>query len=787
MESIEAQQRINELITLINKYSYEYHTLGEPSVPDSEYDRLYHELKKLEEEFPQFLQTNSPTQRVGDQVLQGFEKVTHEIPMLSLEDIFDEGELLQFINRISKELVHSDVEFSCEVKLDGLACSILYENGEFKRAATRGNGVVGENITQNVKTIKNVPLKLMGDNIPKLLEVRGEVVMPRAGFNEWNDRVRKELELAKITKKPVTDKIFANPRNAAAGSLRQLNPKETARRPLMFNCYAIGLAEGVDLPESQSARMEYVASLGIPINEESRVGKGGAFCKQFYEQILAKRDQLAYDIDGIVIKVNNISDQNSLGFITRCPRWAVAYKFPAQEKITKLLDVDFQVGRTGAITPVARLEPISVGGVVVSNATLHNADEIERLGVKIGDDLVIRRAGDVIPQVVSVVTEHREQKNDLRDIIFPKYCPICGSRVERLEEETIARCSGGLFCSAQQKEALKHFVSKKAMNIDGMGKRIIESLYDVGAIKKISDIYSLTDDLLFATLKTVPKVDDELKEEETISSEDLKRVEKQIKIIRRDEPNRLYEFLLAFNIKNSKDSLIQAHEIQALADHCQTFTNVLNIKRETLESISGIEKSSISPILNFFKASKQVNNLLAAIKASKETKLANFIYALGIREVGEATARSLVAHFGTFDRIRNATMEELQQVSDIGEVVAKHIYQFFAEAHNIQVVNELISSGITWKEQERSTDPESLPLSGKTYVLTGTFSTMSRDEAKEKLQNLGAKVSGSVSSKTAAVIYGEAPGSKLQKAQALNVQAIPEQDFWQQLEQNVHD
>ncbi|MBQ8976547.1 MAG: NAD-dependent DNA ligase LigA [Succinivibrionaceae bacterium] len=780
------KERIEQLVTLINRYSYEYHTLGESSVPDSEYDRLYHELKQLEAEHPEFILPESPTQRVGDEVLQGFEKVTHEVPMLSLEDIFEAGELEQFISRVSRELSSEQVEFSCEVKLDGLACSILYENGNFVRAATRGNGTVGENITMNVKTIKNVPLKLTGERIPTRLEVRGEVVMPRKGFNEWNERVRRELETAKKFNADhprkdrivVTDKIFANPRNAAAGSLRQLDPRETARRPLMFNCYAIGIMEGVDLPATHEERIRYVAELGIPVNAETRVGRGFEFCKSFYDSIQEKRDSLAYDIDGIVIKVNRISEQEKLGFVTRCPRWAVAYKFPAQEKITRLLDVDFQVGRTGAITPVARLEPVSVGGVVVSNATLHNEDEIIRLGAQIGDDLVIRRAGDVIPQVVSVVAEHRDGSRELKPIVFPQFCPVCGSRIEKLEEEVVSRCSGGLFCSAQQKEALKHFVSRKAMNIEGLGKKIIDNLYDVGAIRKISDIYSLTSDVLFATLKTVPKT-----EEEITPAEELERVKQQIAVIKGNEPDRLAAFLRAFRIpKGSGKGMVMPHELDALAEYCQTFDNVLKITKETLSFIPTVEKTSYSGITGFFKASRQVSKLLDAIAASKNTRLPNFIYALGIREVGEATARDLVNYFGTFDRIRNATVDELQQVPDVGCVVAKHIVRFFAEDHNIMVIRELMDCGVNWQETTDSDKAGSDLLAGKTYVLTGTFLNMSRDEAKEKLQSLGAKVSGSVSSKTTAVIYGEDPGSKIQKAQSLNVQAIPEQEFWQQLE-----
>ncbi len=683
MEIQDAERRINELVTLLNRYAEEYYVYDQPSVPDAEYDRLYHELKALEQEFPELINPSSPTQRVGDSVLSSFEKVEHEVPMLSLDDIFNDGELNSFVSRIN-ELTDADhLEFCCEVKLDGLACSILYENGIMTRPATRGNGRVGENITLNVKTIKNVPLKLKTDNPPRRLEVRGEVVMPKDGFEKWNANAREHGQ-----------KTFANPRNAAAGSLRQLDPKVTAKRPLMFNCYALGIAEGVDLPDTHSARLAYVHSLGIPVNGETKVGTGSQFCRDFYKSIGEKRDSLPYEIDGVVIKVNSITDQEMLGFITKSPRWAIAYKFPAREELTTLLNVDFQVGRTGAITPVARLAPVYVSGVTVSNATLHNEDEIHRLDAMIGDTVIVRRAGDVIPQIVGVVKERRVEE-ELKPIVFPEFCPVCGSKIEKIEGEAVARCSGGLFCSAQVKEALKHFVSRQAMNIDGLGDKIIENLYDGGQISHLSDIYQLSSDKLFDFYRSQEKFGD-------ITSAD---------------------------------------------------------------------------------GSKFITKLMSSIEKSKTTTLPRFIYALGIREVGEATALSLANKFLTLEKLRHASFDELKTVEDVGDVVARHVTSFFAEEHNNKIIDELLASGINWPEivVPEKTDQ---PLLGQTFVITGTLQSMGRTEAKNKLQSLGAKVAGSVSSKTSGVVYGSDPGSKYTKATELGIKLIDEDEFLKMIGNN---
>lgn len=669
--------RITELVELLNRYAEEYYVYDSPSVPDAEYDRLFLELKNLESEYPELINPSSPTQRVGGTPLSQFEKVVLEVPMLSLDDIFSDGELAQFVTRVSEECGYAEPEFSCEVKLDGLACSILYENGELVRASTRGDGQVGEDITQNVKTIRNVPLRLKTDNPPARLEVRGEVVMPKSGFERMNQEAR-----------DAGKKIFANPRNAAAGSLRQKDPRITARRPLIFNCYALGIAEGADLPDTHSERLNYIASLGIPVNPETKTGNGISFCRQFYQEIMARRDELPYEIDGVVIKVNRIDLQNLMGFITRSPRWAAAYKFPAREELTKLLDVAFQVGRTGAVTPVAVLDPVYVSGVTVSNATLHNENEIRRLDLMIGDTVIVRRAGDVIPQIVDVIKERRTCPDELEQIVFPEFCPVCGSRIERIDGEAVARCSGGLFCPAQNKEALKHFVSRGAMNIEGFGDRIIEELYDNSVIRHLSDIYRLTADQLFEFYKKQSRFRDK---------------------------------------KSADDSLL-------------------------------------------------INKLIESIDRSKKTTLPRFIYALGIREVGEATALALARYFGSFEKIRRASFEELKKVEDVGDVVAHHITAFFAEDHNARIIDELIAAGIVWDDMVRK-EPQDLKFQGMTFVITGTLSSMGRNEAKAKLQELGAKVAGSVSSKTSGVIFGSEPGSKYTKAKELGIRLIDENEF----------
>ena len=649
----------------INDYNYQYYVLDDPSVPDSEYDRQMQALQALEGEHPELITPDSPSQKVGGQPLGAFEQVTHEVPMLSLDNAFEEADLKAFEKRLLDRL-KADIKlaYSCEPKLDGLAVSILYENGVLVRAATRGDGQVGENITANVRTIANVPLKLRGTDLPERIEVRGEVFMPRDGFEKLNENQRN-----------AGLKVFANPRNAAAGSLRQLDSRITAKRPLKFYAYSLGVVAPGDftLPDSHHERLKQLAEWGIPLCPDIGITEGASGCLAYYEQILSRRDGLPYDIDGVVFKVDDIALQQQLGFVARAPRWAIAQKFPAQEEMTRLLDVEFQVGRTGAITPVARLEPVFVGGVTVSNATLHNQDEVERLGVCIGDTVIIRRAGDVIPQVVSVVADKRPE--DAREIQFPAQCPVCDSQVEKLADEAVARCTGGLICPAQRKQALKHFASRKALDIDGLGDKLIEQLVDAGLLKTPVDIFNLT------------------------------------------------------------------------------FPELIQLER---------------------MGDKSAANLLQAIHNAKQTTLPKFLYALGIREVGETTAANLALHFQTLEAIQNASLDDLQAVQDVGVVVAEHVFNFFNESHNTEVLEGLLTAGLNWPEIE-APDEADLVLDGKTCVVTGTLSQMSRNDVKALLQQAGAKVAGSVSAKTDFLVAGEKAGSKLAKAQELGVEVWDEE------------
>lgn len=664
------QQQIDTLRQDLRRYEYEYHVLDNPTIPDAEYDRLFHQLKALEAAHPELITADSPTQRVGAKPLSGFAQIRHEIPMLSLDNAFSDEEFYAFVKRIEDRLIRlpEPLTFCCEPKLDGLAVSILYVNGVLTQAATRGDGTTGEDITANIRTIRNIPLQLLMDNPPARLEVRGEVFMPHAGFERLNQQALEKGE-----------KTFANPRNAAAGSLRQLDPKITSKRPLVLNAYGIGIAEGVDLPNTHYDRLQWLKSIGIPVNPEIRLCNGTDEVLDFYRDIQNKRSSLGYDIDGTVLKINDIALQEKLGFISKAPRWAIAYKFPAQEELTRLNDVEFQVGRTGAITPVAKLEPVFVAGVTVSNATLHNGDEIERLDIAIGDTVVIRRAGDVIPQIIGVL--HDRRPADARPIIFPETCPVCDSAIVRIEGEAVARCTGGLFCAAQRKEALKHFVSRKAMDIDGVGGKLIEQLVDRELIHTPADLFKLD-----------------------------------------------------------------------------------------LTTLTRLERMG----------AKSAENALASLEKAKNTTLARFIFALGIREVGEATALNLANHFKTLEALQNADLEALQQVPDVGEVVANRILAFWQEPHNVAVVNDLIQQGVHWDDVEVKEVGENL-FKGKTVVLTGTLTQMGRNEAKALLQEMGAKVSGSVSSKTDFVIAGDAAGSKLTKAQELGVTVLTEEEFWAQI------
>lgn len=654
----------------LNQHNHRYYVLDDPSVPDAEYDRQMRQLQDIESQYPSLRTTDSPCQRVGGEALSAFTQVRHDVAMLSLDNAFSETELEDFDRRVKDRLNYAalkdapEIDYACEPKLDGVAVSLLYRDGLLVRGATRGDGTVGEDITANVRTINSIPLKLVGDNIPSLLEVRGEIYLPRAGFESLNAKAIAAGE-----------KTFVNPRNAAAGSLRQLDSKITASRPLEICAYSVGQFVAETRPDSHLSMLQALASWGFKINEHMQVVTGIAACENYYQTLAERRDGLAYDIDGIVYKVNDLRLQERLGFVAKAPRWAVARKFPAQEEMTKLLDVEFQVGRTGAVTPVARLEPVFVGGVTVSNATLHNGDEIQRLGICIGDTVIIRRAGDVIPQIAKVVLEKRPA--DARPIVFPERCPVCESAVVRAEGEAVARCSGGLFCGAQIKQAIKHFASRKAMDIDGLGDKLVDLLVDRGVIFSVADLYDL--------------------------------------------------------------------------------------KAEQLE---GLERL----------AEKSAANLVAAIDASKETSLAKFFYSLGIREVGETTGQTLANNFGSLEAVIAADAEALLEVDDIGPIVAGHIGEFFRNPDNLSIIQALRDAGVHWADIDQNAQA-SQPLKGQTWVLTGGMDIMSRAEAKDRLQELGAKVAGSVSAKTAQVVAGPGAGSKLTKAQALEIPIMDEAEF----------
>jgi len=665
MSSVSAsvRDRVDQLRTTITDHNHHYYVLDDPQLPDAEYDRLFRELQALEAEHPELATATSPTQRVGSGVETSFAEVSHRIPMLSLDNAFSADELRDFDRRVRERLLdaQSAIEYVCEPKLDGLAVSLHYQNGELVRAATRGDGYTGEDITANIRTIASVPLTLRGGAFPQIVEVRGEVYMPRAGFDRLNQRLAGRGE-----------KTFVNPRNAAAGSLRQKKSSVTARRPLEMCAYSVAVTDDSALPPTHREGLQQVSEWGFRINPEMSLAIGADQCLDAYEALMAKRDNLPYEIDGIVFKVNRLDLQQQLGFVSRAPRWAIAQKFPAQEELTVVESVEFQVGRTGAITPVARLKPVFVGGVTVSNATLHNMDEVRRLGLRIGDTVFIRRAGDVIPKVVKVVQDKRPANAGV--IELPARCPACGSDVVQIEGEVIARCSGGLFCPAQRKEAIRHYASRKALDIEGLGDKWVDILVDSEKVETIADLYRLR------------KAD-----------------------------------------------------------------------------LTGLERMG----------DKSASNLIAAIDASRQPLLWRFLYALGIREVGEATAKGLAGYFGSLEAIAEADEDALQAVSDVGPIVAGHLHSFFEQPHNQEILQNLKQAGVIWQTQEITA--ASMPLHGQTWVLTGTMEQMTRDQAKQKLEGLGAKVAGSVSKKTACVVAGEAAGSKLTKAQQLGVEVLTEQ------------
>ncbi|MDO7512466.1 NAD-dependent DNA ligase LigA [Acinetobacter baumannii] len=659
-------EQMRQLIQLIAKHNHAYYVMDQPTISDSEYDHLFHQLKALEEQYPELVQADSPTTKVGGQALSKFESVTHVVPMLSLGNVFNQEDLFAFARRVEERLPNQKVQYEVELKLDGLAISLWYENGVLVRGVTRGDGETGEDITQNVKTIRNLPKVLHSEKyeIPRLLEVRGEVLMPKSGFEKLN-----------ADQEAKGEKTFANPRNAAAGSLRQLDPNIAAARPLAFYAYGIAQCEPNHGLTTMHDSLQWLTELGFQIAERQYLCNSIQEVQQRYEQIQQERPNLQVEIDGMVVKVDDLKQQQQLGFLSREPRWATAYKFPAQAALTTVEQIDWQVGRTGTLTPVARLNPVFVGGVTVSNVTLHNIGEIHRLDVRIGDTVSVYRTGDVIPKVEKVWPEFRPAEAEV--VHLPESCPVCASPVVMPEGEALARCSGGLYCAAQRIEAIRHFVSRKAMDIEGLGDRWVESLLRLDLLKDVADIYHL-------------------------------------------------------------------HE-----------------HRETL---LGIEKMG----------EKSVQNLIDAIEASKKTTLARFIYALGIRGVGETTARMLANTFQTLEALKAANVEALKKTPDVGDITAEWIADFFLAPHNIEVLDRLIAAGIHW---DAPTAPTRQPLNGESWVLTGTLEQMTRDQATQMLQALGARVSGSVSSKTKFVVAGEKAGSKLEKAAKLGIPVMNETDF----------
>ncbi len=664
-------ERLRELRAEIERHNYRYFVLDDPEVPDAEYDRLLRELREIEQQHPELVTPDSPTQRVGAAALAEFSEVKHRVPMLSLDNAFEPADVEAFDRRVRERLGdEQEVTYACEPKIDGLAVSIVYERGALTQAATRGDGTTGEDVTHNIRTIKSVPLRLQGSDWPALLEVRGEVYIPLADFEDMNRRARE-----------TGDKVFVNPRNAAAGSLRQLDPRVTAARPLDFFCYGIGLVESGAVPGRHSDILKALRGWGLRTSPDAAVVAGVSGLLDYYAAMATRRSRLPYQIDGVVYKVDSLAIQRRLGFVARAPRFSIAHKFPAEEEMTTVRDIEWQVGRTGALTPVARLEPVFVGGVTVSNATLHNIDELQRKDVRVGDTVVIRRAGDVIPEVVSVVTQRRPAGT--RKARLPVVCPVCGSEVTREEDEAVARCSGGLYCAAQRKESIKHFASRRAMDVEGLGAKLVDQLVDEGLVKNAADLYRI-------------------------------------------EP----------------------------------------------EQLAGLERMG----------TKSAANLVAALEASKRTTLQRFLFALGIRDVGETTAASLANHFGSLESLAGADIEQLTSVPDVGPVVAQRVLGFFREAHNRDVIAALRDRGVHWPDVQVKR-AATLPLAGKTFVITGTLSSMSRSDAQDRIRVLGGKAAASVSARTDYLVAGAEAGSKLRKAETLGVRVVSEEEFLALLEE----
>lgn len=774
-----AETRILELRAELDQHNYRYHVLDEPSIPDAEYDRLYHELKALEAEHPELVTSDSPTQRVGSAALSAFTQVRHEIPMLSLGNAFEEVDMREFDRRVVEGLdlpagdlfgAGAAVEYSCEPKLDGLAVSLLYQDGVLVRGATRGDGSTGEDISVNVRTVRNIPLKLQGSGWPATLEVRGEVFMSKAGFERLN-----EAQLAS------GGKTFANPRNAAAGSLRQLDSKITASRPLEFCCYGLGQVSA-DIADTHIGNLQQLKQWGLPISRELRLAKGIDECLDYYREIGERRNALAYEIDGVVFKVNSIASQRELGFRAREPRWAIAHKFPAMEELTELLDVEFQVGRTGAVTPVARLKPVKVAGVTVSNATLHNMDEVARLGLMIGDTVIIRRAGDVIPQVVQVVVERRPQ--DARPVQIPESCPVCGSHVERTQlvkrskgretvsEGAVYRCVGRLACGAQLKQAIIHFVSRRAMDIEGLGDKTIEQLVDEQLIASPADLY-------------------QLKYEQIIDLEGFAEVSsnKLLKAIEDSKRPALARFIYALGIPD-----VGEETAKVLARSLGTLERVQQALPQVLTYLPDVGLEVAHEIHSFFQDSHNrqvIGALLAADQCGLQlqdqgelgaefaasTTLGGMLDKLNIPSVGPGAAQKLADKFGSLQGVIDADWLDMRQA--LPEKQAKAVREFFDNPANAQLAraieDQLTAFGMHWLSEKKVV--EGLPLAGKTWVLTGSLELMSRDVAKEKLESLGAKVAGSVSAKTHCVVAGPGAGSKLAKANELGLKVLDEAAF----------
>lgn len=654
----------------LDRANHAYYVLDQPEIPDAEYDRMFKELERIEAAHPDLITPDSPTQRVSGAVADGFAPIVHDVPMLSLNNGFEDGDVEAFDRRVSDVLGHGEVEYACELKFDGLAISLRYENGRFVQASTRGDGATGEDVTANVRTIRSLPLTLKGDLPPKVIDVRGEVFMFKRDFERLNARQREAGQ-----------REFANPRNAAAGSLRQLDSRITAKRPLSFFAYGIGVLDGAPMPDTHSGLLDWYVRMGLPVNRDRAVVTGAAGLLAFFQDVGARRTSLPYDIDGVVYKVNRRDEQDRLGFVSRAPRFALAHKFPAEEALTRLLAIEVQVGRTGAITPVARLEPVFVGGATVTNATLHNEDEVRRKDILIGDTVIVRRAGDVIPEVLGAIKDRRPA--DARPFVMPTHCPVCDSAIERLPNEAIARCTGGLVCAAQRKQALWHFAQRRALDIDGLGEKVIDQLVDQNLIRTPADLFNLG----FSTIA----------------------------------------------------------QLERFAD-------------------------------------KSAQNLVDSLQRARHTTLPRFIYALGIRHVGEATAKDLARHFGSLDALMNATEEALLEVNDVGPVVAEAIHYFFAEPHNRMVIEQLRAAGVEWPEGPPAPKQPAGRLAGMTIVLTGTLPTLSREAAKAMLEAAGAKVAGSVSKKTDYVVAGADAGSKLAKAEQLGISILDEEGVRRLLE-----